>query len=658
MPTRNWSSLVSAAILVATLGLAVPAFANIGFQPVSPEELKMTSEPQAPGAPAIVLFRQVDRDDRGISSHEDDYVRVKILTEEGRKYADVELAYDRDLMNVTGIKARTIRPDGTIVNFEGKAFDKTIAKAKGVKYLAKTFTLPDVQVGSIIEYSYSLDFAEYSAPFSHWILSNELFTKSAKFSLKPYAGENWSIRWTWQFLPTGTNPPKQGNDSVIRLETSNIPAFKTEDYMPPENELKSRVDFIYSTEYIKEQDKYWESVGKKWNSTVESFINKRKAMEEAVAQIVSPSDSPEVKLQKIYERVQQFRNTSYEVEKTEKEQKREKQKQAENVEQLWKAGYGNGTALTWLFLALSRAAGFQAYGAWVSDRNNYFFRKETMDGNRLDANVVVVQLNGKNLYFDPGAKFTPFGLLPWTETGVQGLMLDKDGGKWILTTLPESKVSQITRTADLKLVPETGSLEGKLTVTYTGLEAMSRRVEERNEDETARKKYLEEEVKEYIPVAVDVELTKNPNWASSSNSLVAEFDVKIPGWVSGAGRRALLPVGLFGASEKHLFDHAERVHPIYFQFPSQKVDDITVELPPGWKIATLPQEQSADGKVITYSSKESSENNKLHLSRKLDINVLLLQQTVYGALRNLFMSVRTGDEQQVVLQPGESVAVN
>src|SRR5438105_13184875 len=33
------------------------------WQPISPEELKMTSLPEAPGAPAVILYRQVDRDD-------------------------------------------------------------------------------------------------------------------------------------------------------------------------------------------------------------------------------------------------------------------------------------------------------------------------------------------------------------------------------------------------------------------------------------------------------------------------------------------------------------------------------------------------------------------------------------------------------------------
>ena len=92
--------------------------------------------------------------------------------------------------------------------------------------------------------------------------------------------------------------------------------------MPPENELKSRVDFIYSEDSF-EQDptKYWKKVGKKLNDWLEGFVNKRKPMEQAVSQIVAPGDSQEVKLQKIYARVQQMRNTSYELQKTEQEEK-------------------------------------------------------------------------------------------------------------------------------------------------------------------------------------------------------------------------------------------------------------------------------------------------------------------------------------------------
>jgi hypothetical protein len=152
---------------------------------IAPEELKMTSEPLAPGAPAIILFRKVDRDDSDSSTRQDEFFRIKILTEEGRKYADIEIPFFKERQNISNIKGRTIRPDGSIAETKLQVFEKNLVKGKGVKYLAKTFTMPDVQVGSIIEYSYTLTLNENYVFDSHWILSNELFTKRAQFSLKP-----------------------------------------------------------------------------------------------------------------------------------------------------------------------------------------------------------------------------------------------------------------------------------------------------------------------------------------------------------------------------------------------------------------------------------------------------------------------------------------
>jgi hypothetical protein len=99
--------------------------------PIAPEELKMTSEPKAPGAPAIYLCRQVDRDD--IENREFIYARIKIFTEEGRKYANIELPFLKGAWDIKDIQARTIHPDGTILDFSSSIFEKTIVKAKGLK---------------------------------------------------------------------------------------------------------------------------------------------------------------------------------------------------------------------------------------------------------------------------------------------------------------------------------------------------------------------------------------------------------------------------------------------------------------------------------------------------------------------------------------------
>jgi hypothetical protein len=117
-------------------------------------------------------------------------------------------------------------------------------------------------------------------------------------------------------------------------------------------------------------------------------------------------------------------------------------------------------------------------------------------------------------------------------------------------------------------------------------------------------------------------------------------------------------VGLFSSSEKHLFDHANRTHPVYFEFPSGKVDDVTVELPPGWQVSSLPIAQDQNARVITYTLNVESNKGVLRLKRKLAVDVLLLETKYYSALRNFFQAVRTGDEEQIVLQPGTTAASN
>ena len=620
----------------------------------------MTVEPGAPGATAIILYREVYGDDSGKTRHEDDYFRIKVLTEEGRKYADIEIPFYKDEGTVEAVHARTIKPDGTIADFDGKVFTKSVVKAKGLKYLAKTFTFPAVEVGCLLEYFYTIDLSETYVYDSHWILSNELFTKAAQFSLKPYTSsyQDFRLRWLNQNLPLGAPAAKEGPDHIIRLEAANIPAFPKEDFMPPENELKERVDFTYTVDEPEtDVSHYWSKVGKRMDGHLEGFIGKPKSLEQAVSEMVGPNDSPEVKLQKIYARVQQMRNTSYEVTKTEEEEKREKEKTPANAEEVWKRGYANGGDIAWLYLGLVRAAGFEAYGVVAPDRQNFFFSPISMDSGRLDSNLVLIKLNGKDIYCNPGAAFTPFGLLPWAETGIQGMRLDKKNPAWVDTLAPTSDMARTERSANLTLT-EAGDLEGKLTVTYTGMEAARLRLEERHADDTERNKDLDEVIKGYIVAACEVKLTNQPEWKNSALPLVAEFDIKVPGWASGAGHHMLINVGIFSAREKHVFDHAERVYPIYVEYPYLESDDINIQLPAGWRASSLPRGWSNTGKVVSYTFAAQNDKGKLHLARTVGVDFIFLDRKYYAALRRYFQEIKTIDDQQVVLDHSDARAEN
>jgi len=171
----------------------------------------------------------------------------------------------------------------------------------------------------------------------------------------------------------GTAPPTNKPGDAIRLEAQNIPAFQSEDDMPPEDTMKFRVDFVYSDDAMRKIRRNSGRNGK------EAERRRRKLRRKTQGHGAGGRGNrlgvgfAETKLQKIYARVQRVRNTSYEQEKTEQEQKRAKEKEINNVEDVWKRGYADGNQIPWLFLGLVRAAGFDASPVRVSTRDTHFF---------------------------------------------------------------------------------------------------------------------------------------------------------------------------------------------------------------------------------------------------------------------------------------------
>src|SRR5438309_3475740 len=119
-------------ILLLTLLSVVVTAANVSaknlddFRNATPEELALKGVDWAPGAPAVILDWVQRNDDVNFQSSE--YVRIKILTDDGRKYGDVEIRYLPKLWDLRRVEARVTRPDGSVVPFTGKMYDKTVWK--------------------------------------------------------------------------------------------------------------------------------------------------------------------------------------------------------------------------------------------------------------------------------------------------------------------------------------------------------------------------------------------------------------------------------------------------------------------------------------------------------------------------------------------------
>jgi hypothetical protein len=623
------------------------AIAAEDWLPVEPDELRMIAEPKDPTASAICLYRQEDIND--VLGTVQEYMRVKILSEAGRNNANVEINYDKASETFRFIHARTIHPDGTIVNFDGTVYDTPVKVGHGSDLYARTFTLQGVEVGSIIEYRYLRETRKRNLRYQvHWILNQAMFTKLEKFSLVP--AKVGTLRITLPAgLPEGTEPPRYDDQRLV-LESRDVPAYVWEEQMPPDTAVRSRVDFAYVPRKFGQMNpgEFWNYIGKLEHQNIEFFVDKPRAMDKALRQLASAADSPEARLKKIYDRAQRFNNSSLEPKKTEEEARRNHVTPPQDVEEVWQSGHGTAREISWLFLALARAAGFRADPVLAAGRNHFVFDKNDMDPSELDSSLVVVNLDGQDLFFDPGNPYAPFGQLPWTETAVAALRLNREGGIWIETPPPLPAGARIERTATLELDPF-GALSGRLVISFIGAEATWRRIAEREADAPARRKFLEDEVKASIPAPSEVTLTNEPAWQSADDTLEADFDLRIEAWADVAGGRMLLPAEVFGGEERRLFEHAKRVQPVYFDFPFMRRDDVSVRLPPGLRADIVPLVRQTATDTVSYTLAIEPAAGGLRFRRDLTINLTVVKVAAYDSLRNFYQAVRAGDEQQIVL---------
>jgi len=631
------------------------------WPPIPPEELALKDDSHNPGSPAIILEYEVHTDNT--KSSESVYKRIKIFREEGKKFADVEIPYIEKSTRVEEIQARVTSASGKAENFSGAIYDKEIVKLRKFRYNIKAFTLPNVEIGSVIEYSYRLHWhsdipdvfknpSQYliresiAYPAADWEIQQDIPVRHGHFSLHPFKAAR-TVTYMQNLPKDAVN--RTLPDGSVELEVNFVSGFQKEDYSPPEENLKIRVDVYYILNLNSDPTFYWLSLAHYEADSYNKFIGNPKDLHNEAERILSPSDAPETKLRKIYTRVQQIRALSYEPTRTEKERKQENLKENKNSEDVLKHGYAFGNEINLVFIALARAAGFQAYPVLLASRNHAFFVKERLDPNQLNSMVVEVLIGTTSKFLDPATIYCPYGILPWEETYAGGIRIDAQNAKIQTTPAPQSNDAVVRREAELLLDPD-GNLRGKLNVIYEGQEALQRRLMAIDEDETQRKKKLEEEVQQMLTQGATAKLVSVEGWTEEEVPLRAHFEIQVPGYSSQVGQRLLMPIGIFHLGPQVSFAATARTHPVYFQYPWQSYEDVELSLPPGSQVEALPPRTRVPAGETLYESSAEQKENALRIQRTLKMAVFYLQQNYYPTLRRFYEQVRTGDEQQTVLK--------
>jgi len=612
------------------------------FPPLNVAELKITSCPQQPGASAHILYREEEDDDR-MHFHRV-YERIKILTEEGRKHADIEIPYNKKQFKIKDMKGRTIHSDGTMVPFEGKPIEREMLRGRDLHYKTKVFTMPDVRVGDVLEYTYKVSYDTDLFWPAHWVISQDLYQEKLHLIFAP-GDPNYAYTWN---TPADAHP--QSKAGRVEFEAEKIPAFEEEEYMLPSILVKYYVYFYYTGGHSSTLQDFWQYRGKLLSDWVENYKGKHKIIDQQLGTLVSAADTPDQKARKIYSFVQSLENTSYIPDRTEKEEKSLGLKESESADDVLRQKSGSHNELTLLFAAMAQRTGIPVQVMFVTPRDSSYFMPKLFDFSQLTTLLAIVQIDGKDIFLDPGTPDAPYGQVYWKLTSCGGLRQTADLQS---ATLKESAPPTYNgnvrrRTTRLQVQPD-GTAEGTIQVAYGGQEAIWRRLRARQTDAAGKIKMLEDEVKGWLPADSEVKMTTAPDWASNDKPLVADFTVKT-NVLTSAGRRYLLPSQILLSGENARFPHAERKWTVYFDYPYAEVDESFVKLPPNLQAEALPQPVNTRTEFGAYTAYYKQDSGTLYAARQLVMAGMFFKPEKYKELKSFYDLAHTNDETQMVLK--------
>lgn len=621
-------------IVLLFQGLSIQGAAPSIWRPISPAELAMDKPQVDKDADAEAIFWEVRLDDKKRKKLSyDHYVRVKIFTERGReKFAKFDIPFFKG-KTVKEVAARVIKPDGTIVELKPQdIFEREIVRQRKIKIKAKSFAVPGIAPGVIVEYQYREEIKGDSVNGERLLFQRDIPLQRVDYFVRPHKKMN--LRYTaHNFKFSGF---RQAPDGFHVATMKNIPALKEEPRMPPDDEIRRWVYLRYS------------SLGfyNSWSFAISSYgryfsqaSKPDKRIKRKVAQLTSNLSNPEEKLRRIYDFAQnEITNVSFKPNAT--NGKKLKIKKASDV---LKRGMGDARDIDMLFASMARAAGLSTSLAFVGNRNVNFFNpnKDTLNSSSVNPGAISVVLNDRQHYFNPGIPYLPFGKLIWYEEGVHTKLVSGSWNTWTQTPLSTPEQSRSSRKGIFKLTEE-GVLEGTVNLKYTGNTAVARKSQGFRNTHEKRTKEFEEALKGWVSNGEFTDISID-NFDSSQKILTYKYRLRIPDYAKKTGSRMFLQPSVFKYNIKPEFSSETRIHPIYFRYPWSEVDEIEIELPKNFAIErfsvpTNVREKSKLGELV-YDVNFNKESNKLIFKRSFYFgggNRILFPQKAYTPLKKLF----------------------
>jgi hypothetical protein len=632
---------------------------------VTLEQLSQKEHQIDKNATAAILFKKAKTKfkyhlDKGYESFTEFDVKIKIFKKEGLKWANFQIPYyvgydkvEDDLVNI--VKAYSYNVvNGQIVKEKVSGVGKV---EQNVNDYWKTMTVlfPNVKEGSIVEIKYVLkshnigvlpdfqfqytipvDFAEYITEIPEFFLYKGMRNGNIPVEMKETIEDDLTAFTNKYEDPSGFKHKKIKSIYTIK----NIPALVEEGFVSNINNYFGKIEHELQT-MRKPNDKL-RQISKTWSDVALSIygmkefgkeIEKKSYYADDLKKLITDADSEKEKLDKVFKFVQGKMNWNH----------REGYIPRKPLSDAYKEKTGNAAEINLILISMLRTSGLVANPVLLSTRDNGIALFP--NSSKINFVLAVVDIGTERFLLDATNKFSRPNLIPVNDLNWIGQSIKKDGQCAEIDLMPKMISKESTNL--IATLAADGTFSGKIRNLYFDYHALGFRETKGKSSAELNVSRLEDTFK-----GVLIDDYKIENNEDVSKPIVEFYSFKKEGFSEVIGDKIYFsPLGFIGESVNP-FRQEERVYPVDFVFPSQKKMMITIDLPEGYVVESLPQALNLvlSDKVLSYKFMIADTGKQIQLTSIFDINTSIISPEDYEELKKFFAEMIKKQTEKVVLK--------
>lgn len=567
---------------------------------------------------------------------------VKILNERGKEnFSEAQIEYDSTDEKVELVYARTIKPDGTVIDV-GTRHIRDVSKYLNFPLYsnAKIFIIsfPEISEGAVIDYEFKIfkNKLENKKDFvtAYTVQAQEPVIK-ADFSLTIPRGRAVNFKYLNEKYNSFNAELKPSlseklDKKIYSWKFKDIPQIVPESNMPPVAEINPTI--LIST------FKTWQEIYDWWWALSKDKLKSDKDIKVKVLELIKGKKSDEEKAKAIYNFcTQKIRYVAVEYGQAGYE--------PHQAADIFRNKYGDCKDQAVLLVCMLSEAGINSSLVLIPTKENYNLN-EDFPSIMFNHAIAAVHLQGETIFMDPTSEVCTFKDLPASDQG-RGVILFNAKGFKLEKTLFSPAEHNLISSSTLMDIKADESIIAERKIFVSGIYEQGQRYWLLYTQPDLIRETIQEKIQE---ISIGAKLINYEAKGADNLNDKITFNYKFSGpeyFIESGNLRIMPQLAQFDNS---IVAKEKRNYPLDLGLLDMKKTVFEIDLPAGFIVKYLPESIQEDSPWLSYNVSYANNRQSIKFNQEIKFKRNIIFQEEYDDFRKFCSSLSKKIKQRVILE--------